>query len=96
VPEVSQITYNLKEVASLMIRHQGIRSGLWMIWTRFAHAATNIVPPEGEGGPAGPASVSVVVELGIQKANEPGPMTVDASEVWKETKPRSSRKTTKK
>jgi hypothetical protein len=82
MPEVKQISYDLREVAALMVRDQGIRSGLWMIWTRFAHTATNILPPENEPGPSGPASISMLVELGIQRANESGPMTVDAAEVW--------------
>lgn len=89
MPEVDQIMYNLKEVTALMLRDRGIRSGLWMISTRIAHTVTNVAPPQDEpGGLAGPAVVSVVVEVGIQRASVPGPLTVDASEVWKEQKPR--------
>lgn len=93
MPEVSQVKYSLRELTALMVRDQGIRGGLWMIWTRFGHTATNVYPPEDEpAGPAGPAVLSVLIEAGIQQAREPGPLTVDASEVWKEQKPRRERK----
>jgi len=93
MPEVGQIKYDLKELTALMLRDQGIRSGRWMIWTRFAHAVTNIAPPEGEsGGPAGPGVIAMVTEVGIQKVDQPGPLSVDASEVWKEKKPAPSKR----
>lgn len=91
MPEVGQIKYGLKELTALMLRDQGIRSGLWMIWTKWGHAVTNIAPPEDEpGGPTGPGVISILREVGIQRVPEPGPLSVDASEVWKEKKPRRS------
>lgn len=91
--EVGQVRYDFKELTALMLRDQGIRSGLWMIWTRFGHAVTNIFPPEGEpGGAAGPGVVSILTEVGIQRVPEPGPLSVDASEVWKEHKATARRK----
>lgn len=97
MPEVGQITYSLKELTAVMLRDQGIRSGLWMIWTRFGHTVTNIAPPKDEPGqPAGPGVVSVLFEVGIQRSERPGPLTVDASEIWKERKPRRAAKGARK
>ena len=91
MPEVGQVKYGLKELTALMLRDQGIRTGLWMIWTRFNFAATNIAPPDDQpGGAAGPGVVAMLAEAGIQRVPEPGPLSVDASEVWKEKKPRRS------
>lgn len=91
MPEVDQIKYDLKELTALMLRDQDIRSGLWMIWTRFGHVITNIAPAKGEpSGPAGPGAITWLTEVGIQRVQEPGPLSVDASEVWKEKKPRRS------
>ena len=56
--EVSQITYDLKELTSIMIRDRGIKSGLWMIFAKFGFAATNI--QGAEGGPSGPGVVKPV------------------------------------
>ena len=68
-----------------MLRDQGIRSGLWMIAAKFNVSVANIAASE-TGGPTGPAVVSVLGEVGIQRAPEPGPLTVDASEIWPEQK----------
>jgi len=87
MPEVSQIKYDLKELTALMLQDQGIRSGLWMIWTRFNLGAANIAPPEDQpGGAVGPAAIAVLAEVGIQRVGEPGPLSIDASEVWKQEK----------
>ncbi len=84
MPEVSQVIYTHKELASLMVRDQGIRSGLWMVYARFANSVSYIAPPEDQDGPAGPGVVTMLVDLGIQRADQSGPLTVDASQVWKE------------
>ena len=92
MPEVSQTTYGLKELTALMLRDQGIRSGLWMILARFTFGFTNIAPPKDEPGATGPGMVAVLTEIGVQRVSEPGPLTVDAAEVWKEKKPGPARK----
>ena len=64
-----------------------------MIWSRFAQAVTNIAPPESEpAGLAGPGAITVLIELGIQKVDQPGPLSVDAAEVWKAEKPAASKR----
>ncbi len=93
MPEVSRINYDLKELTALMLRDQGIRSGLWMIWTRFSFGAANVAPPGDQpGGAVGPAGIAVLTEVGVQRVEEPGPLSIDASEVWKEEKPARARK----
>jgi hypothetical protein len=93
MPKVSQIKYDLKELTTLMLQDQGIRSGLWMIWTRFNFGAANIFPPEDQpGGAVGPAAIAALTEVGIQRVEEPGPLSVDAAEVWKEKRPSRPRK----
>ena len=88
MPKPGPIVYDLKELTALMLRDQGIRSGLWMLWTKWSFGATNIFPPEDQpGGAAGPGAVSVVTEIGIQRVEEPGPLSVDASELWNGEKP---------
>jgi hypothetical protein len=93
MPKVAQIKYDLKELTALMLQDQGIRSGLWMIWTRFNFGAANIVPPEGQpGGAVGPAAIAALTEVGIQRVEEPGPLSVDASEIWKQKEAVPARK----
>ena len=93
MPKPGPIVYDLKELTALMLHDQGIRSGLWMLWTKWSFGATNIFPPEDQpGGAAGPGAVSVMTEIGIQRVEEPGPLSVDASEIWKEDKLGPARK----
>jgi len=91
MPEVNQIAFTHKELTELMLRDQGIRSGHWMILTRFGQTAANIGSLPNEGlvgiGEGGPAVISVLVAVGIQKADGPGPLTVDASKIWRDTAP---------
>ena len=95
MPKVSQIKYDLKELTALMLQDQGIRSGLWMIWTRFNFGAANIFPPEDQpGGAVGPAAIAALTEVGVQRVEEPGPLSVDAADVWKGQKPERARKGT--
>jgi len=82
MPETDRITYSVKELTELMLRDQGIRSGLWMIAAKFEFAAANIAAPDSTG-PTGPAVVTVLTQAGIQKVPEPGPLSIDASEIWK-------------
>ena len=88
MPRLGPVVYDLKELTALMLRDQGIRSGLWMLWTKWTFGATNIAPPEDQpGGAVGPGAVAVLTEVGIQRVEEPGPLSVDASEIWKEKQP---------
>lgn len=81
MPEASQFTYDLRELTALMIKDQGIRQGRWMILARFNFGVSNIMA-EG-GGPSGPGVVAMLIEAGIQKAEGPSALAVDAGEVWK-------------
>ncbi len=93
MPEVGQITYGLKELTALMLRDQGIRSGLWMVQATFGQSVTNITSPASDPiGFGGPGVVSVLLQIGIQRAKEPGPLTVDASQIWNKRKPQRAKK----
>lgn len=85
MPEATQVTYSHKELTELMLRDRGIQSGHWMILVRFGHTAANVAPPIDDAaavGLMGPATVSVIIEVGIQRVDQPGPLTVDASKIW--------------
>ena len=79
VGEATQFEYKLKDVASLMVRDQGITEGHWMLMVRFAHGAVTIGADDG----AAPAAINRVVSIGIALVDQPNPLSVDASEVSK-------------
>jgi hypothetical protein len=78
--EVQNYIFTLKEIAGALVKQQGIHEGLWAIYVEFGIGAGHI--------PAGPntqeivpAAVVPIVKMGIQRAEQPTPLTVDAAEV---------------
>jgi hypothetical protein len=78
--EVQNYIFTLKEIAGALVKEQGIHEGLWAIYVEFGIGAGHI--------PAGPntqeimpAAVVPIVKMGIQRAEQPTPLTVDAAEV---------------
>jgi hypothetical protein len=71
------LTFPFKELAAILVRDAALTEGHWGIHVRFGLGATNI----GEGDELRPAAIIPVVEVGIQKFDEPNALTVDASQV---------------
>lgn len=76
--EAKQITFSYKELAEILVKQQGIHEGLWGVFLRFGIRGANIghTPEE-----LLPAAVVPVIEIGIQKFDEPSRLTVDAAVV---------------
>ncbi len=97
MPQKTQLLYDYKELAEILVKNSGIHSGHWMVFMRFGIGGSNIPvapPTEDEEAKVVPAALVPVLELGIQKVPNPGPLSVDASEVNPRPKPkkRSGRK----
>lgn len=80
-PAMDQI--DLNELARILIRHQGIKSGLYTLSLRF-HFGFGPVGPKDSRFPGGFMGVDAV---GLVAVEEPGPLVVDAAEVWADKKP---------
>jgi hypothetical protein len=76
--EITSFSFNLKEITELLVKKADIHEGLWGITVEFALGATNI-----SAGPDDPnmlpAAIVPVKRIGIQKSDEPTPLTVDAA-----------------
>ena len=94
MPKATATKYTLKELTELMVKDQGIKTGLWMIQATFSWAVTNVHDPT--GGPSGPGALSVLSAIGIQESAEPSPFTIDAAEVWKPERRRRKTSAAKK
>jgi hypothetical protein len=71
--------YSYRELAEMMIKKQGLREGFWGIYVNFGIGATNIGPtPEAFV----PAAIVPVLEVGLQRFEQPNGLTVDAATVW--------------
>lgn len=76
--EINQYAFSLKEVATALIKQQGLREGTWGIYAEFGLAAGNIKDPAGQ---ALPAAIIPIVKLGLQRFEADHPLAVDAAAV---------------
>lgn len=76
--EASVITYNFREIATLMIKDRNIKEGLWCIHMKFGIQAGNVGPNAED---VYPTAIVPVLELGLQKADLATSLTVDAAAV---------------
>ena len=80
------ITFTYKEIAKVLLKHQGIHEGLWAVTIQFGLQAGNIkVGPSEEDIVI--AAIIPLLKIGIQKSDKPTPLTVDAAEVNPPPKP---------
>ncbi len=76
--QIDRYTFELKEMAEILLRHNNIHEGHWGIYVEFGLGAANIgVSPDGER--VLPAAIIPIQKLGIQRFDQPNPLTVDAA-----------------
>lgn len=78
--EVSQLTFNHKEILELLVKKADIHEGKWMLAMSFHFSAVNAGRSPDEMFPSAVVSVS---SIGLQKAQPDSPpgLVVDASVV---------------
>lgn len=76
--EATQYVFDFKELAAMMVKDQGLREGFWSVYVKFGISAANISLNE---GPHHPTAVVPLLEVGIIRETEPGPLAVNAAEV---------------
>ena len=88
MPETKQITFTYQELAEMMVRKLDISEGLWGIYVRFGIAAANAGPSSEE---LKPTAIVPVLEIGLQRMDEPSNLTVDAAELTKSSSTKAKR-----
>ncbi len=88
MPAANQIIFTYQELAEMMVRKLGISEGLWGIYVKFGIAAANAGPSSEE---LKPTAIVPVLEIGIQRMEEPSNLTVDAAEMTKPSATKSKR-----
>ena len=92
--EAKLITFSYQEIATALVRHQGIHEGIWGIYARFGLGAANVEDPENKE--LLPAAVVPIRELGLQQFPDENNLTVNAAKVNPKPKNTAARKTPKK
>jgi hypothetical protein len=78
MPEANQITYSFKELATLMVKEQGLQEGIWGVYVRFGISAANAGPSDSD---LKPTALVPVVDIGLQRFEELNNLSVDAAQV---------------
>lgn len=76
--EATQYLFSFKELTELMIKKQDLHEGLWSISVKFGINAANV--SMGGTDPL-PTALVPILEIGLQKLDQPTPLSVDATEV---------------
>jgi hypothetical protein len=76
--EVNQYSFTLKEAAEALIKKQGLHEGLWSIYFEFGLSGATIQDASGQ---ALPAAIVPIIKLGLQRVEEPTPLSVNAAQV---------------
>lgn len=75
--ETKGVNFQLRDVATALIRLGGIHDGLWQLQVVFGNTATNLEV----NGALSPCAIASVAALRLAKVTQPGPLTVDAATV---------------
>ena len=78
MPEATQIAFKHKELAEILVKSQGIHSGIWGLLFRFGIGGSNVGPSEAE---LQPAAIVPILEVGLQKFDKETNISVDAAKV---------------
>lgn len=74
-----EITYTMRELITLMLRDQEIRSGVWTVEIDSS-PGWMVLAPEGQAEQIG--VINILKHLKLRKAEADESMTVDASTIW--------------
>lgn len=81
MPQIDRFHFELKEITEILIKQADIHEGFWGIFFEFGlgGANVNVAPPPEER--VVPAAIVPVQKFGIQRYDQPNPLTVDAAVV---------------
>lgn len=71
------VNFQLRDVATALVRLGGIHEGLWQLQVIFAHSATNLNINEA----LNPSAIASVAGLRLGRVDQLDPLTVDAAKV---------------
>jgi hypothetical protein len=74
--EATQIIFKFAELAEMLVKKENLHEGHWGIIIKFGISAANLSL---NGAEHRPTAIVPVMEIGIQRENEPTPLSVDAA-----------------
>ena len=83
----TRITFTHKEVATAMLKQQGLHEGIWGIYVKFGIGAANVGASDST---VMPSAIVPVVEIGLQPFDKENNLSVGAAKI--NPKPRKSKR----
>jgi hypothetical protein len=78
MPEPTQITFNHKEVATALLKENGIHEGIWGVFIKFGIRGMNVGASDDD---LMPSAIVPVLSIGLQKFDKVNNLSVDAAAV---------------
>lgn len=78
--EATQYFFSHQEVATALVKAQGLHEGLWSLSVSFGFGAINI-GSDPNAGDLSPSGIVQVQKIGLQRTTEKTSLAVDAAEV---------------
>ena len=76
--DAQQYVFTHKQLATILVKEQGIHEGLWIVQCTFGLAGSNVGPNADE---LTPAAIVPILNIILGRAPEPNALTVNAAEV---------------
>jgi hypothetical protein len=76
--DAQQYVFTHKQLATILVKVQGLHEGLWIVQYSFGLAGANVGPNANE---LNPAAVVPILNISLGRAPEANALTVDAAEV---------------
>ena len=76
--QTKQIAFSYQALAEMMVKEAGIHEGYWSVFVRFGINAANVGL---NNAPPVPTAIVPMVEIGITREDEQGPLAIDAAKV---------------
>ena len=94
--EEKPITFTHKELAEILVKHAGIKDGIWGLYVKFGIQAVHAGPDDDN---LSPTAVIPIYNLGLQRFPKENSLSVDAGKVWQppvRKRQRAKKKTTRR
>jgi hypothetical protein len=78
--EVNQVTFKIRELTEVLIRHLELKDGYWVLYVEFGIGGANISPNE-DLSESLPAAIVPIQKVGLRRVDELTPMAVDAASI---------------
>ena len=76
--EIRQFKYSMHELAEMLVKHEGLTEGKWMLSVEFGISATNVGRDDEN---LTPAALIPIVNIGLVESERANNLTIDASKI---------------